>query len=236
MCSACITISPAASKSAVEQSRRSLMLAECAARIRTAPISSQAARSAPTMTWRVIGSSPAIRCSLPSSCSPPEATIVPASSTSAPQPGGRTSVASGSSKIAGPRRRGRRAARRGGPVALPLAAEARLARDLGELPVGGRARPRLGPGGDHRQADVDQLDLALGVAVAVALLVRGGEALGELGRVGPRRAGHRQLEGLAAVAHLVLDLGSASSRSARRALVVSRRPRRRSAPRSARRR
>ena len=56
MCSACITISPAASKSAVEQSRRSLMLAEWEARISTAPISSQAACSEPIRTWREIGS------------------------------------------------------------------------------------------------------------------------------------------------------------------------------------
>ena len=56
MCSACMTSSPAGSKSAVEQSRRSLMFAECAARTRTAPISSQAECSAPIRTWRVTGS------------------------------------------------------------------------------------------------------------------------------------------------------------------------------------
>ena len=42
---------------AVEASRRSLMFAECAERTSTAPISSQAARSAPTITWSVTGSS-----------------------------------------------------------------------------------------------------------------------------------------------------------------------------------
>ena len=47
MCSACMTICPSASNSAVEASRRSLMFDECAERISTAPISSQAARSAP---------------------------------------------------------------------------------------------------------------------------------------------------------------------------------------------
>ena len=47
MCSACITISPRASNSAVEASRRSLMLAEWAARTSAAPISSHTARSAP---------------------------------------------------------------------------------------------------------------------------------------------------------------------------------------------
>ena len=47
MCSACMTISPRGSNSAVEQSRRSLMFAECALRTSAAPISSQAAFSAP---------------------------------------------------------------------------------------------------------------------------------------------------------------------------------------------
>ena len=57
MCSACMSIDPSGMKSAVEQSRRSLMLAECAAWMSTAPISSHAARSAPLTTWRVTGSS-----------------------------------------------------------------------------------------------------------------------------------------------------------------------------------
>ena len=56
MCSACITSSPAGSNSAVEQSRRSLMFAECAARTSTAPISSHAARSAPVVTCSSTGS------------------------------------------------------------------------------------------------------------------------------------------------------------------------------------
>src|SRR5689334_7180326 len=56
MCSACITISPRGSNSAVDASRRSLMLAECAERISTAPISSQIARSAPDTTWSSTGS------------------------------------------------------------------------------------------------------------------------------------------------------------------------------------
>ena len=46
MCSAWAIIRPRSSKSAVEQSRRSLMLAEKAERMRTAPISSATARSA----------------------------------------------------------------------------------------------------------------------------------------------------------------------------------------------
>jgi hypothetical protein len=51
MCSACATIRPASSKIAVEQSRRSLMLAENAERISAAPISSAIARSAKPITW-----------------------------------------------------------------------------------------------------------------------------------------------------------------------------------------
>ena len=50
MCSACAIIRPRSSKSAVEQSRRSLMFAENAERTRTAPISSATARSALPMT------------------------------------------------------------------------------------------------------------------------------------------------------------------------------------------
>src|SRR4051794_13475451 len=57
MCSACMTISPPGSKSAVEQSRRSLMFAEYALRTSAAPISSQAALSAPEITWSSTGSS-----------------------------------------------------------------------------------------------------------------------------------------------------------------------------------
>ena len=60
MCSACMTISPAGSNSAVEQSRRSLMLAEWAARTSVAPISSHAARRAPVVTASAIGSSSVI--------------------------------------------------------------------------------------------------------------------------------------------------------------------------------
>ena len=56
MCSACMTISPFASNSAVDASRRSLMLAEWAERMSTAPISSHTARSAPVRTWSSTGS------------------------------------------------------------------------------------------------------------------------------------------------------------------------------------
>jgi hypothetical protein len=55
MCSAWVTILPLPSKSAVEQSRRSLMLAENAERMSTAPISSAIARSPAPMTWSSTG-------------------------------------------------------------------------------------------------------------------------------------------------------------------------------------
>ena len=50
MCSACVTMRPRSSKSAVEQSRRSLMFAENAERMSAAPISSAIARSDAPMT------------------------------------------------------------------------------------------------------------------------------------------------------------------------------------------
>src|SRR5919201_4274235 len=54
MCSACAIIRPLSSKSAVEQSRRSLMLAEKADLISTAPISSAIDRSELPRTWSSI--------------------------------------------------------------------------------------------------------------------------------------------------------------------------------------
>src|SRR2546426_485587 len=54
MCSACAIILPRSSKSAVEQSRRSLMFAEKAERTRTAPISSAVARRSEPTIWSSI--------------------------------------------------------------------------------------------------------------------------------------------------------------------------------------
>ena len=86
------------------------------------------------------------------------------------------------------------------------------ARASARLGAGGGDRARLRPRRDHRQPDVDEDDLAVGVAVAVALQVGLLEALDQLGRVGCRRAGDRQLEGLSGVAHLVDDLGGGAGR------------------------
>src|ERR1700757_2173423 len=55
MCSAWAIIRPRSSNSAVEQSRRSLMLAEKEERIRTAPISSAIERKEAPITWSSIG-------------------------------------------------------------------------------------------------------------------------------------------------------------------------------------
>src|ERR671922_1907380 len=54
MCSACTIMRPRSSKSAVEQSRRSLMFAENEERTRTAPISSAIERSAKPRSWSSI--------------------------------------------------------------------------------------------------------------------------------------------------------------------------------------
>ena len=61
-----------------------------------------------------------------------------------------------------------------------------------------------GRGGGH--PDRDELELLIGVAVAVTLLVLGLERVAQLVRVGRRRAGDRELERLAAVTELVDDV------------------------------
>ena len=201
MCSACITSSPPASKSAVEQSWRSLMLAEWAERISVAPISSQAARRPPISTCSVIGSR---LCHRPWRMLPGARAIVPASVDLGRPARGQDEGRLG--QLEDDRARGAVPAG-GSPRRTGVSTHSRRSGPAGELslspPGGGRRRARLGAGDDHRQADVDEHDLAVGVAVAVALLVGPLEARrrGRPGRVG--RAGDRQLEGLAGVAHLV---------------------------------
>src|SRR3979490_3142978 len=56
MCSAWQSVSPAALNSAVEQSRRSLMLVECEARISVSPVSSTIEAMAAPITSMVMGS------------------------------------------------------------------------------------------------------------------------------------------------------------------------------------
>ena len=179
MCSACMTISPWASKSAVEQSRRSLMLAEWALRTSTAPISSHAARSAPVATWRAMGS----RLSARSRMTVPVASVCPR------QPVGHDE-----------RRLRQRDDRR--PDDLIVLGLVGLPGDLGAgLHAGG--------------ADRHQLDLGAVVAVAVALLVGGGEGLAQRGGVG-RDVAQRQLVGLAGVAGVPGDLVGVAGERAQR--------------------
>ncbi len=127
------------------------------------------------------------------------ASIVPASSTRRASRAARRRSPRAARRRAGPRPRSRRRARRAGPASRPTrrrsAPGARPPRAVARRPP---REPRLRPGGDQRQADVDEHDLALGIAVAVALLVRLLEALGQVGWVGTGRSRHRQLEGLAA--------------------------------------
>ena len=109
------------------------------------------------------------------------ATIVPARSTRADQPGGTTKVASGSSKTSGPAAASvPRRARRGGPASRPTRREADRAGSSRSAAPPRRPPGAAGPGSDHRQADVDEDDLAVGVAMSVALLVGALEALDQL--------------------------------------------------------
>ena len=213
MCSACMTSSPSASKSAVEQSLALLDVGRVGgADQRRAHLLAGGAQAAGQHLQR-----DRVERAHPPAQPPP--TIVPASSTRADQPGGTTKVASGSSKTTGPsastpaarlaaqHRRRRPTRRRSGPGAS----------SLGGRPPPAAAGPRPRPGRDHRQPDVDEDDLAVGVAMAVELLVGPLEALDQVGGVGRGRSRDRQLEGLAGVAHLVDDLGLGAGEARRRA-------------------
>ena len=141
------------------------------------------------------------------SCAWNRARIVPVASTFACQPGGRIRVASGSSKTTGPSRRGAGSGLAAQHRGLdPLAVEQHRPGALLKPAARCGRGVQLRPGHDHRQADVDEDDLAVGIAMAVALLVGAFEALAKVGRIGIDGAGDRQLEGLAGVPHLVDDL------------------------------
>ncbi len=204
MCSACITISPAGSNSAVEASRRSLMLAEWAERISTAPISSQVARSAPTTTCSWTGSSAVTRPLALARQLDAAALQHRAAPAGRHQQRRLGQLADGRPVQLQPRRQ--RAAPDG---QLDLrAAEAAARRPGAGAALGTRVERQPRPAG--RRADDErphahrhQLDLLRRVAVAVAALVRVLERLAQAAR---RRSGGPsigQLERLAAVAQRV---------------------------------
>ena len=147
MCSACITISPRASNSAVEASRRSLMFAECAERISTAPISSQIARSAPVSTWSSTGS--IIARVQPDRAGAVDLAASPAaraaSTRAARRPPGPRSGCRAPATRAAPRARAapRRSWQRGGHAAAPAA----------------RRPPRARPPPRARRGDADRHEL-----------------------------------------------------------------------------
>ena len=157
MCSACMTISPLASNRAVEASRRSLMFAECAERTSTAPISSHAARSAPTITWSVTGIHAAQR----------SITTRPAAGMSAAPAGRHHERRPGQldDRRAVHARR-RRAEHLGVPPARRRSARAGCRAAAGRPRAGSRQlRARLG----DRDAHGHELELGVRVGVAVAL-------------------------------------------------------------------
>ena len=169
MCSACMTICPSASNSAVEASRRSLMFEECAERISTTPISSQAARSAPVSTCSSIGSSiaqPRRRASRL------QQRWCRARRPRRDQPGGTSSVASGSAHSAGPCERACPApARRGTRCALdaPRPPNTIVAPLGAPAPRRGGGRGRSAGAGPHTDTrTLTSSTSAVLVAVAVA--------------------------------------------------------------------
>ena len=188
MCSAWITSRPAASNSAVEQSRRSLMLGDSALWISAVPISSAIPRSEPTATC----SSAAFTRSL----QPQDALLVGRAGPAGRDEAGRLrelhdrrALDLGAGRQAGP------AQHLGVDVlALPADRAARSARRR-RWPIARTSAP-----GRHRgSAQGHQLDGPVAVGVAVAALVLGVERVREPVRVLER---HQQLERLAGVAQV----------------------------------
>ena len=186
MCSACITISPRG----VEQRGRGVAALLDVGRVRRADqhrahlLADRAQRAGQDLELDRVDRRRSLRR---------VRWIVPVSSTSPAQPGGTSSVDSGSSTTAGPASVGAR--RRGAAQHLeldrsPSSVAARAARSQsGSSGVAARARASTSAPGVARHADRDQLELLLGVAVAVALLVLGLERLAQLARASGRRTG-----------------------------------------------
>src|SRR5436853_4198086 len=70
---------------------------------------------------------------------------------------------------------------------------------------GGGSRLRRWARDNQRQVDIDEDNFALGVAVAIALLVQALEPSHQLVWVGIDTPGHRQLDGLSRIPQLVYD-------------------------------
>src|SRR4051794_22133122 len=186
MCSACMTIWPSGSNSAVEASRRSLMFAECAERTSTAPISSHAARRPPSITWRVMGSSTLHHHRL----------------------GARVRAPARRHHQRGARQlEDRRALRLRLALAEHLGLVLLIAEPHRSRPLWFCLRGLAGLGLGARQGgghpDGHQLERGVRILVAVALLVGAVEAAAQIAGLGLERASHRQLEGLARVAEVV---------------------------------
>src|SRR5579884_126414 len=195
MCSACAIIRPPSSKSAVEQSRRSLMFAEKAERIRTTPISSAIDRSAAPSTCSSTGMEcPAFFTKSSPTREHPEGTIP-----NPLPPGGK------------PDRRPVQFDRGRAGRGLPRQVRTRRRRTW---------QLELRPRDDVRCVDRDELDLPLRLGVAVALLVRSVERGAEV-----RLQRHAQLERLTAIAQVGLavkrELARLVERAEIRADVVS---------------
>ena len=226
MCSACITISPAA----VEQRRGGVTALLDVGRVGRADqhrahlLADRAQRAGQHLELNRIDHRSRSRQTLP------------ASSTCPLQLGGISSVDSGSSTIAGP------ANEVPGPGAPPhhLEVDLRAAEDRGSPASARRLALALGHhrhvAGGQGSGDPDrhQLERPVGIAVAVALLVGGLEGGAQRGGIRRQPSLDRELERLSPVAQLV---GGAPASGPRRhpAPVAPRRRGRRRSPASARR-
>ena len=191
MCSACMTIAPSASNSAVDASRRSLMLAEWAERTSTAPISSQAARSAPSITCRVTGPMP-LTTRAPGSRRRRRPRRSSREAPPASSPRARTTAGPASRASPGPSTRA--------SSSSPAITTRRVPRSSAVAAALGRGS---GAGRGRGDAHGHQLELGIVVAVAVAGLVGLVELASQVVRRRVRRGLDRELEGLAGVAQLV---------------------------------
>ena len=175
MCSACVTMRPRSSKSAVEQSRRSLMFAEKAERMSAAPISSAIARSDAPITCSSIGDHRVLR-----------RTSVPCAVGLARPAGGDPGGRAVELEHLGPRAASRRPVDGEAGAGVPPPSARRRARSRAR----GR-RSRSAPRGPRGTAPRDaserdrQLERLARVAEVRLALVRGAHGVGERRHVRP---------------------------------------------------